>query len=148
MASTCLANMGFPYHTGLSCFSQFYSILHVNRAFAVGFWNIATAWAALPTPFLLRLWLPDGVCDRNQEPCVTTHLETGPSSPLHGNTRWGTQLPSLSFSLCQQLHLAKTGNDLPQSACSEFFIFRAAVPGASPSCLGGLVWPLIHVLSE
>ena len=103
MASTCLANMGFPYHTGLSCFSQFYSILHVNRAFAVGFWNIATAWAALPTPFLLRLWLPDGVCDRNQEPCVTTHLETGPSSPLHGNTRWGTQLPpylSLSASSC------------------------------------------------
>lgn len=69
--------------------------LHVNRDFSTGFWNISTAWAVLPTPFLLRVWLPDGVCDRNQGPRVTTHLETGPSSPLHGNTGWGDTAPLL-----------------------------------------------------
>lgn len=46
-----------------------------------------------------------GVCDRNQEPGVTTHVEADPSSPLHGDTGRGTQRPSASGCILHKLRM-------------------------------------------
>lgn len=75
-----------------------------------------------------------GVCDRNQEPCVTTHLETGPSSRRLGNTGRAERPCPLPASAPTKLSVSSL--ILVQNFPSQAAVLGSVLPPSRPGPAG------------